>query len=1128
MHKILTTILFTFVISYAMSQNLSMTFNMSGKPEKGVNNNQRVSIGNYGKSSSLKSFTLNIKNEHKTKDLSLKDLSYNSNGTDIGGFPITTTSATIKPGKKYEFTIWYQPPGSISPNGWSILTFNTNDPDNPTIKVEFEVNPDRGDFNITSSTHSINSNTIDIGNVKLNSSKDIVLNYENLGKGYLGISKAILNSPNNKLIFTYNDEQLLSPLEMISGKNKKVTIEGLKRGNINSTIEYNLTNDSKKKYTINIIGKVIAPVTQLEYNGNIITDGAVLNMPVNNHSNHFENITIRNIGDDILGVYNTTEEGDTEDEFSVHHPSDRNIAPGKTSNLRIDITPKKIGNKSVKFTVKTTGYNSRSISFTVKKLIQASIITVIDESGNKYDTNPIIDMGNINFGEKVTKNVIIKNTGNKVLTISKFTKEFSDFKIVKRPKMSVAAGESTTIQYEYTFNNILGSKKPYCLHNIETDAKNRITNIYSFLNQKYAKLMFIKDGSEYNSNYYSFGSVSVNSPAYLDIDIKNEGNIDLNISDIEIIDDKNSFFSIINSLSANTIKPGAKSPIRIKYAPTFVKETYTAKLRIRSNGSNHDVILNLSGNAQKPGLLLSHIGTIGYNDLVSFSNIDYNTTTTKTFFIKSNGHEPLHIYDFKITTSDGNKVQGWFDNDIDKTLNPGKTFDLNINMKCLSIEHKELTISFKTNIPRFNNYKFRISLGAKIPRFELHSGSELTNNQVLKFKKQTPVKFVIKNTGTNIMYIKEMSIDGPDKASFSISKKIKFVRKGESDSFTINLTESDSNEKSACLNIKTDDPYNPSIKIVLKGKSVSPDGQLFIELFNKKVVNNSTLNKIDLDYNTESSNKVIITNNTNNRIRIYDLVLSGTDNKLIATTDNKPDSYIEKGENLIFTIKVKCLSKSDKTLAVGFKTTKTGMENFRFNMVFSAKTPVIELHASDKLKNGGGLNFNSKNELDLTLKNSGNAKLIISKMYIDGKDKDNFKLSANIQEVESNSDKSFKINFTTNDNAEKNASFIIKTNDPELPEFTVNLKAKTKTSVDVESSDLLYKVYPNPFINSIKIDNRTEKECTVNIYNINGVKIITRTDDSSEININTYFVPGIYILEIVSDDHVFSTRVVKK
>jgi hypothetical protein len=1110
-----------------MAQSLSMTFNKSGKPEKAVNNNQRVSIGNYGKSSSIIAFSLNIKNSHKTKDLALTNLSYNSNGTDIISIPIANTSATVKPGQRYEFAIWYQAPGSISPNGWSVLTFNTNDPDNPTIKVEFEVNPDRGDFNITSSTHSVNSNTIDIGNVKLNSSKDFVLNYENRGKGYLGVSKATLNSPDNKLIFTHNEEHLIYPSYRLT--QKTVSVKGLKRGNINSTMEYSLTNDSKKKYTLNIKGKVIAPIAQLEYNGNIITDGAVLNMPTDDYTNHFENITIRNVGDDILTVNSIKEEGDTKDEFNIHQPpTNSDIAPGKTLNCKINIYPKEIGNKSVKFTFVTAGYSSQSISFTVKKLIQAPILTVIDESGNKYDKNPIIDMGNINYGEKVTKSLTIKNTGNKVLTISKFTEVFSFFKIVKRPKMSVAAGESTTIQYEYTFSNVSGNKKPYCNQEIKTDAKNNITNIYSFLNQKYAQLMFLKDGSEYISRYYDFGYVSVNNPAYLDLEIKNKGNIDMNISDIDILDDKNGFYSIVNSLSSNTIKPGTKLPIRVKYAPTFAKESYTAKLRIRSNSSNPDVILNLSGNAQEPGLLLTYMNIIFNNDLIDFGTIDYNTTVTKNFNIKNNGHDPLHIYDFKITTPDGNKVQGWFDNDIDKTLNPGKTFAFNINMKCLCIEHKELIVSFKTNVPGYNNFKFRISLSAKIPRFELYSGSKLTNNQVLEFKKQTPIKFVVKNTGTKIMYIKEMSIDGPDKASFSVSKKIKFVRKGESDNFTINLTESDSNEKSAYLNIKTDDPYNPTIKIVLKGNSVSSGGELFVELFNKKVVNNSTLNKVELDYNTESSNKVTITNNTNNRIRIYDMVLSGTDNKLVADIDNKPDRYLEKGENLSFNIKVKSISKSDKTLTVGFKTTKTGMENFRFNMVFSAKTPVIELHASDKLKNGVDLSFGNKKELDLTLKNSGNAKLIISNMYIDGNDKGNFKLSANIQEIESNSDKSFKINFTANDNAEKRASLIIKTNDPETAEFKIGLIAKTKTSVDVESNDLLYKVYPNPFINNIKIDNRTEKECTVNIYNINGVKIITRTDNSSEININTNFVPGIYILEIISDNHVFSTRVVKK
>jgi len=63
-------------------------------------------------------------------------------------------------------------------------------------------------------------------------------------------------------------------------------------------------------------------------------------------------------------------------------------------------------------------------------------------------------------------------------------------------------------------------------------------------------------------------------------------------------------------------------------------------------------------------------------------------------------------------------------------------------------------------------------------------------------------------------------------------------------------------------------------------------------------------------------------------------------------------------------------------------------------------------------------------------------------------------------------------------------------------------------------------VYPNPTSGNLRIDLGEESNgCSINIYNVLGQLILHQTHKStSEINLNINGIPGLYILEVQTEE----------
>ena len=97
----------------------------------------------------------------------------------------------------------------------------------------------------------------------------------------------------------------------------------------------------------------------------------------------------------------------------------------------------------------------------------------------------------------------------------------------------------------------------------------------------------------------------------------------------------------------------------------------------------------------------------------------------------------------------------------------------------------------------------------------------------------------------------------------------------------------------------------------------------------------------------------------------------------------------------------------------------------------------------------------------------------------------------------------------------------------DTPETGVELYVYGPVSLSTIDLSETLKISPNPASSFIEIDLGLEKGESYRILNINGIQMRQGTLDSNRINVNG-LTTGAYILQIVNDDEIYSTKFVKE
>ncbi|GEM_PF-2149429 len=898
------TIMLIIIPIIGYSQSIKMTLDDSGSIIKTINNGDNVSLGNLGDNISGaygKVYYVKIKNTDSANDLVISNVKLGNNKylalSDFNKISVITTS------NEYQIFMMYKVPGTITKET-TFIEFDTNDPINSKVRLDFVVNPDNGEFTFTAeSPHTINSNIINIGHIKLNDTKDISYKIKNIGKGYARLSEVKDIVTNNQLTSSTKISSTFAPNDFASNT---LTFKAITPGDIaNTQFTHEVTKGKVAKHTFRIKGKVIVPILKITNGGNVVNEGDEVKLPdivyKSGTTSYNLSIPIENVGDDILTISKYTIEGDNDNEFSVG--GTQYLSGNSKGNINLKISPHAHGERRIKLKVNSNSYNNPNTYIYVKVVIRAPYLSLLDEDGNTYNYNDEFTVGSSTGGNKVTRNLIFKNTGNMALNISRLYIELlgdnKAFSIKNTPKKSLAPNEQTDVTIEYNPKAISKKENPKTRLYIMANA---MKIYYSFVlkaNNSFSDVLLTKNSIDYiNNTTLTYNDISVNNPKTESLTLTNSGNIDLNLSNLKITNDNSNYYTIIEPISDITIKPGKSINLKLKFAPKQKVDKYKAQLNFTTNDyEDSNFVLNLSGTSIKPSIDVndSSNNDISQNSVTDKVTITHPLTKTLQYKIKNCGKAKLNINDIIVDTPDGITARVIYTNsDIDYE----KSNMLAIEYKATKPGgHFKAKVTLKTNDYEVPEFVFYNSFIAMVPSLEVAVTNVIPNNSIINFGSSTIKEFSLRNAGSHTLNINSITIDGADKDYFTIKSDVKSIS-SNTDTKVVVTCKSGSGTKTATLIIDSDDPINPKFNITLKADNSAPkQANIEVKYKGNSISNNSNIN---FGITSDATEDVIIRNSGNIALDINSIAITGANkNDFTLSSYNKS---VEAGKEMVLKI----------------------------------------------------------------------------------------------------------------------------------------------------------------------------------------------------------------------------------
>lgn len=312
----------------------------------------------------------------------------------------------------------------------------------------------------------------------------------------------------------------------------------------------------------------------------------------------------------------------------------------------------------------------------------------------------------------------------------------------------------------------------------------------------------------------NFGNVVVNSTAFQDLVIINEGFDNLEIEQVQVIGDNLDMFALVEEEGPTIIQTGSRDTLRIQFTPssTGIKR---GMVRLLSNDPDESLVeVNLEGQGVRPQIVLdslSHdygINTVG--EVISHS-----------FFISNIGDAALVIdsLTFRGEAADQFGVGLVVDSLI---VTQGASLQLPVTYEPVSSGFHAAILSLFTNDPERSQVDITLRGSAQSPSLvsnieAISFGALLTNGL------QANLGLELSNLGIATLFIDSLSIRGPNANQFSILNEAPSytIRSGETAALVVVYTPIQDGDHEAELAFFTNDPNVNELVVPLSGSSQS-------------------------------------------------------------------------------------------------------------------------------------------------------------------------------------------------------------------------------------------------------------------------------------------------------------------
>jgi hypothetical protein len=551
-----------------------------------------------------KSYNLKVKNSGGS---SLELKSYQLSGTNSGDFDIIATPKVIAPEETFEFTVKFAPQSEGSKVANVVINTNVGE---KTVILEGTAIPESVPVATLSETN-INFSDVQIGtqstlSFTITSSGNSDL--EIIGYSFSGVNASEFSS--NGTATTLNPNQSTNISVIFSPQSEGVKSAVLEietnSGTLNVTIEGNGTPQPM-------------PIISL-----------------NNTSLDFEDVTvsvekdltlvISNTGTADLVIDNFNFNGTNASEFSVQNAvTPLTIVSGADLSVTIRFIPVSEGAKSAVLVIDSNVADA-SVNLTGTGIAPAAPVMEFSESP--------ISFGNVEVGQELSKNITISNTGNADL-------EINNVNIVGGSSASfftVVGGTSSLIRTinpggSYTFEvKFTPASEGFASGSIRLFNNSNDSDV--FLGMNGTGTAPAQPAIAFSETGLDFGDVTIgNSGNDLTFNIQNNGQGNLEVSNIQIMGANASEFSLINVSAPQTIIPNGVYTITVRFTP-------------QSEGQKYAQVLVANNDATKPnyGLIIQGKGLqAATGSVVTIPDANFKAALVGNSSINTNGDTEIQV-----------------------------------------------------------------------------------------------------------------------------------------------------------------------------------------------------------------------------------------------------------------------------------------------------------------------------------------------------------------------------------------------------------------------------------------------------------------------------------------------------
>lgn len=381
---------FYFCMPSAYGQKLLVTY-VSEEDEITINNGHLFSLGNHSPSESIVVKQIIIKNVGD-KNLHIQEMKLDNPESHISGY--FAPSYDIPSGNSQTINLYYYDLNKGFDTDRNNLLFQSNDVNNKQIKIPLIVNPDKGEL-LLSCNQSLKGQTISLGNVKIGTSKHIVLTMENIGLGFMRVGKVNNVVTNNRLNYSYSKGAIWGNK---TAYNNIMSLEAITPGVINTSFSHDLYRGTRSNLDIKIVGKVVAPIMQVEYDSHVLNSKDDIRLPDNYMKEYIAEFKVKNTGDDEMLFTDVRLSDQINSGFFFMSPHGLlDILPGESKVLRLRIIPTRVGVIKDKIHFYSDGYMSNDLEIDISidvKDPSTSVVSKPLENVTIYP-NPCRDILNI-------------------------------------------------------------------------------------------------------------------------------------------------------------------------------------------------------------------------------------------------------------------------------------------------------------------------------------------------------------------------------------------------------------------------------------------------------------------------------------------------------------------------------------------------------------------------------------------------------------------------------------------------------------------------------------------------------------------------------------------------------------